>query len=84
MPFTCQVMILSPPFVCAENWYVDTTLTEAVAGAMVTVMPVVESVHEEFDVDVDDVEVVVAQVTVGPAADEPHDVRLITAVSKTK
>jgi len=46
-------------------------------------MPVVASVHEEVAVDVEEVDVVVVQVTAGVAA-EPQEVRPITATSKTR
>ena len=84
MPFTSHVMTTFVPLeTTPENWYVDTTFTETVAGVIVTLMPVVASVHEEDDVEVDEVEVVVVHVTAGVAA-EPQEVRAIGAASKTR
>jgi hypothetical protein len=83
MPFTCQVRTVFVPLETnAENWKVDTTGTDTVAGEIVTLIPVVASVHEEFDVAVDEVEVVVVQVTAGVAAVPPHEAKPSNATNK--
>ena len=52
-----------PPWTASRNCCVVATLTEAVAGEMVTLMLVVGSVHVEVEVEEELVDVEVVQVT---------------------
>jgi hypothetical protein len=64
MPFTCQrVTEFVPP--CTKSWncWVVTTFTETVAGEIVTLMFVAESVHVDVEVFEELVDVVVVHVT---------------------
>ena len=64
MVFTCQMVTLFvPPWIKSWNCCVVTTFTETVAGEIVTLMFVTGSVHVETDVVVEEVEVLVVQVT---------------------
>jgi hypothetical protein len=64
VPFTCQfVTEFVPPWTESWNCNVVATLTDAVAGEMVTLMLVVGSVHVEVEVEEELVDVEVVQVT---------------------
>ena len=64
VPFTCQMVTeFVPPWMESRNCWVVTTLTETVAGDIVTLIFVTGSVHVDVEVVVELVAVVVVQVT---------------------
>jgi hypothetical protein len=75
MLFTFQtITLLVPPDRNAENCCVVTTFTEAVAGEIVMLIFVVGSVQVDAEVDDDEVEVLVVQVTAVLTGAAPQDV----------
>jgi hypothetical protein len=86
MPFTCQVTKgFVPPETFAKNVAVCSTFTEAVAGKIVTVIPVTGFVHELVEAVVDVATAVVVHVmAVLGAAYLWHDTRVNTPISNAK
>ena len=84
-----MMTLLVPPETCAKILYVETRFTEAVAGEMVTEIPVTGSTQEFVAVAVDVVDVVevvvVVQVTaVLGAAAPPQEVKPSRTKTKAK
>ena len=83
--FTFQMaMEFVPPWMKAWNCCLPTTFTETVAGEIVTLIFVTGSVHVEVEVAVEEVEVLVVQVTAVLAGALWHEAALNTAMSEPK
>ena len=83
IPFTFQVTIKSvPPATEPKNFVVETTLTDKVAGEMVTEILVAGSMQETDEEALEVVAAVVVQVTaVLVVVAEPHEAMPTTAAS---
>jgi hypothetical protein len=73
-----------PPWMESKNCWVVTTFTETVAGEIVTLIFVMGSVHVDIEVVLEEVEVVVVQVTAVLVAAFLQEARPEMAMSNTR